>query len=364
MASTRTKRNQTGTILKSESRLSYKLLTPTFIILVLIAFYPLGSVFVTSFTNRTFASGEKAEFVGFQNYRRLLSITIKKLPPQVDEGTGETLRDPETGEILYERPVRILPKEPVRYKELRQFSLFGNRYVIGATDRNFIRAVGDTVGFTVMSVFLETILGLAVALVLNYNFRGRGIMRAVMLIPWAIPTAVSSRIWDGMFASNRQGFFNVLFQRLGWGDGQISFLTNQGSQVWAMIAIDVWKTTPFMALLLLAGLQLMPKELHEAAKVDGAGALKRFFRITLPLLKPTITIALVFRTLDALRVFDLFQIVLAQKRYSMASFTYYQLIDNQAMGYSSASSTVIFFIILIFTIIYIKSVGGVATNEK
>jgi len=364
MALTGTADRKSGEILRSESRLSYKLLSPTFIILILIAFYPLGSVFVTSFTNRTFASGEKVEFIGFKNYRRLLGFTIKELPPQVDEKTGEVLKDPETGKTVYERAVRILPREPLRYKELRQFSLFGKRYVLGATDRDFIRAVSDTVGFTVMSVFLETILGLAVALVLNYNFRGRGLMRAVMLIPWAIPTAVSSRIWDGMFASNRQGFFNVLFQWLGWGDGQISFLTNQGSQVWAMIAIDVWKTTPFMALLLLAGLQLMPKELYEAAKVDGAGPLKRFFSITLPLLKPTITIALVFRTLDALRVFDLFQIVLAQKRYSMASFTYYQLIDNQAMGYSSASSTVIFFIILIFTIVYIKAVGGVATNEK
>lgn len=364
MARTGIAAKKTGDILKGESRLSYKLLTPTFLILILIAFYPLGSVFVTSFTNRTFASGEKSEFVGFQNYRQLLSLTIKKLPPQVDEETGEVLRDPETGDIVYERAIRILPREPVRYKELRQFSFFGNRYVLGATDRDFIRAVGDTVSFTLLSVLSETILGLAVALVLNYNFKGRGIMRAVMLIPWAIPTAVSSRIWDGMFASNRQGFFNVFFQWLGWGNGQISFLTNEASQVWAMIAIDVWKTTPFMALLLLAGLQLMPKELYEAARVDGAGPFKRFFSITLPLLKPTITIALVFRTLDALRVFDLFQIVLAQKRYSMASFTYYQLIDNQAMGYSSASSTVIFFLILIFTIIYIKTVGGVATNEK
>ncbi len=224
MALTGTADRKSGEILRSESRLSYKLLSPTFIILILIAFYPLGSVFVTSFTNRTFAGGEKAEFIGFENYRRLLSFTIKELPPQVDEKTGEVVKDPETGKTVYERAVRILPREPFRYKELRQFSLFGKRYVIGAADRNFIRAVSDTVGFTVMSVFLETILGLAVALVLNYNFRGRGVMRAVMLIPWAIPTAVSSRIWAGLFTSNRPGFSNVLFQWLGWGDGQIYFM--------------------------------------------------------------------------------------------------------------------------------------------
>jgi trehalose/maltose transport system permease protein len=131
-----------------------------------------------------------------------------------------------------------------------------------------------------------------------------------------------------------------------------------------MVAIDVWKTTPFMALLMLAGLQMLPSTMYEAARVDGASKIRQFFALTLPLLRPTLAVALIFRTLDALRVFDLFQIVLAQKRYSMASFTYYQLIDNKAMGYSSASSVVIFAIILIFTIVYIKMVGGVGSDEK
>jgi trehalose/maltose transport system permease protein len=123
------------------------------------------------------------------------------------------------------------------------------------------------------------------------------------------------------------------------------------------VAIDVWKTTPFMALLLLAGLQLISQELYEAANVDGANRFRQFMAITLPLLRATIAIALVFRTLDALRVFDLFQIVLAQSRYSMASYAYYQLVGNAAMGYSSAASVVIFILILIFALIYIRSLG-------
>jgi len=348
---------------RNESRLAAILMIPSFAILILIAIYPLGSVFVTSFTNREFASSRAVEFVGFENYANLLGMTIKKLPPVIDEATGEVARDPETGTKVYERAINILPREPRRYREVRQFSMFGNRYVLGATDRNFIRAISDTVTFTVVSVLAETILGLGVALVLTTKFRGRGVMRAVMLLPWAMLTAVSSRIWEWMFASSRVGFFNVLFQRLGLGDGQTSFITAQGSQIWVMVTIDVWKTTPFMALLLLAGLQLIPKQIYESAYVDGAGKLRQFWSMTLPLLRPTLAVALVFRTLDALRVFDLFQIILAQKRYSMASFTYYQLIDNQAMGYSSASSVVIFLLIMVFAIVYIRLVGGVGNEQ-
>ena len=160
-----------------------------------------------------------------------------------------------------------------------------------------------------------------------------------------------------MFQPSRIGLFNVVSQQLGINDGQFPFLTTKAFQVPAMVMIDVWKTTPFMALLLLAGLQLIPGELYEAANVDGAGKIRQFFSITLPLLRPTLAVALIFRTLDALRVFDLFQIVLAQSRYSMASFAYYQLINNRAMGYSSAASVVIFIMIFIFGVIYIRLLG-------
>lgn len=353
----RTKKVRSGNLLKQEQRLAYWLLLPTLLILLLIAFYPLGSVFYASLTDREFASAREPQFVGLQNYSELLSMKIRELPAQIDPATGEELTDPETGDTLYARPLDILPREPRRYKEAFQFGLFGNRYVVGATDPDFVLSIWDTLLFTFSTIVLETLIGLGIALTLNAKFKGRGTMRAIMLVPWAIPTAVSSRMWEWMFGSTRTGFFNVVFQGLGLGNGQIPFLAQQSWQLPAMIAIDVWKTTPFMALLLLAGLGLIPQELYEAANVDGASKWKQFTSITLPLLKPTLGVALVFRTLDALRVFDLFQIILAQKKYSMASFAYYQLIDSQKMGYSSAASVVIFVIITVFAVMYIRLLG-------
>lgn len=342
---------------RREERLAYLLLVPTLIILVIIAIYPLGSVFYNSLTNRTFASAAETQFVGLDNYRRLLSMTILELPPAIDENTGQPQVDSETGEVVYERAIRVLPRSPIRYRELSQFSFLGKRYVIGATDVDFMRGVFDTTRFTVLSVFIETLLGLAIALVVNAKFPGRGVMRAVMLIPWAIPTAISSRMWEWMLQPTRAGFFNALLDRLDLVDAPIPWLTREVFQVPAMVAIDVWKTTPFMALLLLAGLQLIPEDLYEAADVDGAGKIRQFFAVTLPLLRPTLAVALIFRTLDALRVFDLFQIVLAQSRYSMASYSYYQLVNNRAMGYSSAASVIIFILIFIFAVIYIRMLG-------
>lgn len=343
---------------KREERLAYLLLFPALLILFIIAFYPLGSVFYYSLTDKTFASEQPTHFVGLKNYKQLLSIKVMELPPLLDEN-GQPRYDAETGEPLYMRPIKVLPRSPVRYREVTQFSFLGKRYVVGATDRDFVRAIADTLLFTVISVALETLLGLGVALIANTHFKGRGAMRAVMLVPWAIPTAVSSRMWQWMLGPTRTGFFNVVLQYLGLGNGQIPFLTESKYQLWAMVTIDVWKTTPFMALLLLAGLQLIPRDIYEAASVDGAGKVRQFFTLTLPLLKPTLAVALVFRTLDALRVFDLFQIVLAQKRYSMASFAYYRLINGKEMGYSSASSVIIFLLIFVFAVLYIRSLGGV-----
>lgn len=342
---------------REEERLAYILLVPTFLILFAIAVYPLGQVFYNSLTNEKFASAQETEFIGLENYRNLLSITIKKLPQMTDEETGEPMTDPETGEVVYERAINVLPKEPTRYKQLNHFNLFGNRYIVGATDDEFIQAVGDTLLFTVTTVVIETIIGLGVAMVVNTEFKGRGAMRAIMLVPWAIPTAVSSRMWEWMLNPTRSGLINVVFQKLGLGNGQTPFLVDSAWQLPSMITIDVWKTTPFMALLLLAGLQMIPRELYEAARVDGAGKLRQFFNITLPMLRPTLVVALVFRTLDAIRVFDLFQIVMANRRYSMASFAFYNLIDSQTMGYSAASSVIIFLLISIFAVIYIRLLG-------
>lgn len=342
---------------RREERLAYLLLVPTLLVLLIIAFYPLASVFYNSLTNRTFASSAETQFVGLNNYRNLLSLKIVQLPPRIDEDTGQPMVDPDTGEVVYENPVRALPRTPVRYRPVTEFSIFGTPYVLGAVDADFILAVKDTLVFTIGSVILETLIGLGIALVVNGSFPGRGLMRAVMLVPWAIPTAISSRMWEWMFEPTRAGMFNMIFDGANVAGAPFPFLTNPSFQIPAMVAIDVWKTTPFMALLLLAGLQLIPSDLYEAADVDGAGKVRQFWSITLPLLRPTLAVALIFRTLDALRVFDLFQIVMAQSRYSMASFSYYELINNRAMGYSSAASVVIFLIIFIFAVIYIRTLG-------
>ena len=346
-----------STLAKREQRLAYTLLLPTLLIIAVIAFYPLGQVFYTSMTDKTFASSEKTSFVGFENYRKLLGMKIKKLPPVIDEETGEQKIDPDTGKKEYKLPIRVLPRRPVRYREVFQFGFFGQRFVVGARDADFIESIWNTLVFTVCSVVLETILGLIIALAMNTNFRGRGVMRATMLVPWAVITVVSARIWEFMLQPSRMGFINMVFEKIGLSDGFMVFLGNETLSLPTMIAIDVWKTTPFMALLILAGLQLIPNSLYEAARVDGAGPLRRFFNITLPLLKPSLAVALVFRTLDALRVFDVFQVLLAQKGYSMATYNYYQLINNRAMGLASAIGVIIFIIIFVFAVLYMKMLG-------
>jgi trehalose/maltose transport system permease protein len=357
MAKQGRKKQHTSEIAKREERLAYTMLIPAFLIILIIAVYPLYTVFRDSFTNKVFASNEPVKFVGLSNYADLLSVTIKKLPPVIDQATGKQAIDPNTGEPQFERAINVLPREPRRYRELAQFSLLGTHYVLGATQPDFVKSIKDTVLFSVVSVFLETLLGLGVALVVNSGFKGRGLMRATMLVPWAIITVVSARIWQWMFQPTRAGLLNVILSGLGLGDGQTAFLREASLQLPAIIAVDVWKTTPFMALLLLAGLQTIPADLYEAADVDGASKFRTFMSITLPLLTPALTVALIFRTLDALRVFDVFQVLLSRTRYSMASFAQDQLIQYQAAGLSSAASVIIFLLILIFAIVYIRALG-------
>lgn len=349
--------SSSSNLAKEEQKLAVKLLLPAFLILIIIALYPLGQVFYTSFTNREFASSTETEFVGLDNYQALLSVTVKELPPVIDEDTGQQAIDEETGQPVFERPIRVLPRDPHLYRPSFEFSFFGNKYVVGARTPDFIRSVWNTLLFTFFSVFFETLLGLIVALVVNSEFKGRGAMRAVMLVPWAVITVVSARMWEWMFEPTRAGLFNMLGDRFGLIEGSYSFLSSSTLQLPAIIAVDVWKTTPFMALLILAGLQMIPSELYEAAEVDGASKLRQFFNITLPLLKPSLAVALIFRTLDALRVFDVFQVMLSQKRYSMASFNYFQLISARQMGMASAIGVIIFIIIFAFAILYMKSLG-------
>jgi len=344
---------------RGEERTALWLLLPSFLIIALVALYPLGRVVMSSFTNERFAAGAelRGEFVGLQNYQRLLSMTIREVPRQLD-GDGNPMVDA-AGRPAYQNARLFLRTlgTPMTFDAVNTFDVFGTRYVLGATSAPFIRAVWDTLVFTITSVFLETVLGMIIALTLATKFIGRGVMRAAMLVPWAIITVVSARIWEWMLQSTRAGFFNTVLTDLGLIDSSIAFFQTASLQVPAMVMIDVWKTTPFMALLLLAGLATIPGELYEAAEVDGAGPFRKYFSITLPLLTPTLAVALIFRTLDALRVFDLFQVVYGEARYSMASYAYYQLIAARNVGLSSAASVVIFVIIFVFAILYIRALG-------
>jgi trehalose/maltose transport system permease protein len=217
--------------------------------------------------------------------------------------------------------------------------------------------VGNTLYFTIASVTLELLLGLFIAMVINSKFSGRGLMRAAMLVPWAIPTVISARLWEIMLRDNQSGVINNFLVAIGLLERSQAWLANPDLQIPAMIMIDAWKTTPFMALILLAGLQVIPSDIYEAADVDGASKARQFFTITLPLLRPAVAVALVFRTLDAIRVFDVFQLLLGRAKLSMATYNYEVLVSNQELGYASAIGVIIYVIIFIFAMGYVKILG-------
>ena len=222
------------------------------------------------------------------------------------------------------------------------------------SDPQWWNAVWNTVWFSVISVSLETALGLVVALVLNANFPGRSIVRAAVLIPWAIPTIVSAQMWAWML-HDQFGVINDMLMTIGIISQPIAWTASPETAMWAVIMVDVWKTTPFMALLILAGLQMLPSDCYEAAKVDGIHPVRVFFKVTLPLLKPAIMVAVIFRALDALRIFDLIYVLTSGSRetISMSVFARQELVDFQQVGYGSAASTLLFLTIAVLTIAYI-----------
>ncbi|NKY98158.1 MULTISPECIES: carbohydrate ABC transporter permease [Nocardiopsis] len=227
-----------------------------------------------------------------------------------------------------------------------------DNYVRVLTDSGFFNAVWNTLVFTVASVSLEFLVGMAFALIMHQAFFGRGLTRAVILIPWVIPTAVAAQVWRFMFDPN-PGFVNAVLGT------DINWLRDP---VWSMVGIisaDVWKTAPFVALLLLAGLQTIPKDYYEAARVDGANALQRFWNITLPLLRPSIVVALLFRTVDALRMFD-FAYVFTGYSNSLATLSVYAqryLVRDPDLGYANALSTVTFVIVMLVGLAFISRMG-------
>src|ERR671921_2355219 len=220
-------------------------------------------------------------------------------------------------------------------------------------DSEFWAAVKNTFIFTGASVTLETIIGMGMALAMHTAFKGQGLLRTTVLVPWAVLTVVTAMMWRTMFESPL-GFVNSIL-----GTDTVWL----GDEPYALIVIilaDVWKTAPFMALLILAGLQVIPSEIYEAAKVDGATAWQRFTRITLPLLMPAILVALIFRTLDALRVLDLPFVLTNGKAGTSTLSTIAQetFASNRIYGLGSAMAVLTFLIVMAVSFIYIKTVGG------
>lgn len=230
---------------------------------------------------------------------------------------------------------------------------FLNYYYL-TIDPAWWRAVVNTLVFTACSVTLETILGMIIALTLNAHMPGRGLLRAAILIPWAIPTVVSAQMWGWMY-NDLYGVVNAIFLGLGLIDRPMAWTADPDLMMAAVVAVDVWKTTPFMALLILAALQLLPGEVYEAARVDGVHPVKVFLKVTLPLIRPALMVAIVFRLLDALRIFDLMYVLTGnnQATASMSVYARQQLVDFQDTGYGSAASTFLFLVIALFTVAWI-----------
>jgi multiple sugar transport system permease protein len=246
----------------------------------------------------------------------------------------------------------------VRVPGLSRWAGFGN-YETALSSSEFWNAMGTTFLFTGVSVVLELVLGLAMAVAMHSAFRGRGLLRTVVLVPWAVLTVVTAMMWRSIFEPDL-GFVNNMLDALGLPGANVIWLGENGYALAVMIFADVWKTAPFMALLLLAGLQVIPGEVYEAARVDGATAWQRFTRITLPLLTPAILVALIFRTLDALRIFDLPYVLTkgAHDTNTLSLYAYQELQQNRIIGLGSALAVMTFLIVMVVSFLYIRFVGG------
>jgi multiple sugar transport system permease protein len=226
-------------------------------------------------------------------------------------------------------------------------------YIDAFKDSEFWSAVRVTLIFTVASVFFETVIGLGMAMAMHAAFRGQGILRTVVLVPWAVLTVVTAIMWRTIVDPNL-GFVNQIV------GGNTVWLGEEPQALIVMIVADVWKTAPFMALLLLAGLQVIPGEIYEAAKVDGASTWQRFLRITLPLLTPALLVALIFRTLDALRIFDLPKVLTngANGTTSLSLLAQRTFQENRLYGEGATISVLTFLLVMLVSFAYIRLVGG------
>jgi multiple sugar transport system permease protein len=243
--------------------------------------------------------------------------------------------------------------------ETEPFVGLGNYTAIfGEASDRFWNAFVNTTFFTVASVSLETVIGVAMALVMNQALRGRGIVRASILVPWAIPTVVSALLWKWIF--NTDGVANAMFgTNVLWSAGGLA------SQATIIVA-DVWKTAPFIGLLVLAGLQLIPEDVYEAARMDGADAWQRFVAITLPLVKPALLVAVLFRMLDALRMFDLPYVLIGPRKESVETLA--MLVQDQASnvryGAAAAYAVILFLYVFAVAFAFVGLLGASVVDDE
>ena len=251
-----------------------------------------------------------------------------------------------------------LQRADLRFPDQQEFVGLAN-YVEVLTATTWWNDLLATLIITVVSVVIELVLGMLLALVMHRAIFARGATRAAILIPYGIVTVVAAFSWRYAFDPNT-GFVNQ------WLNLDTALLTTGAGSFVAIIATEVWKTTPFMALLLLAGLSLVPDDLHEAAKIDGATAVQRFFRITLPLITPAILVALLFRTLDAFRIFDAAFVLTggANGTETVSILGYNQLINRLNLGLGSAISVLIFLCVILIAVMFVKGFGASAQGQQ
>ncbi|MCP5472661.1 MAG: sugar ABC transporter permease [Sinobacteraceae bacterium] len=286
-------------------------LAPMLIVLSLVAAWPLARTLFYSTTNATLIDMADYDFVGLGNY--------------------------------------------LGYSNGRWYGLL--------TDPQWLLALRNTLFFAFVSVAIETVLGVAIALLVNARLPGRGLMRAAMLVPWAIPTVVSAKMWAWML-NDQFGIVNDMLLRGGIVEAPLAWLGSAGLAMASMIAVDVWKATPFVAMLVLAALQTLPRDCYEAAQVDGIAPAKLFFRVTLPLIRPVLTVAVIFRLLDAMRMFDLAYVMTGTNDATMTLSVHarQQLVDFQDVGYGSTVSTTLFFMIVLVTALYVAALKPLGRN--
>ena len=364
---------------RSRVRQAWLFLTPMLIVVALVAGWPLLRTINLSLTDATLNTLGDSNFIGVDNYLAF--------GPPIDSF------DPDTGEYYLYDEVNdryfVLDAETGQLTDdtdadnLIVYDLQEGNYVNAETgepapgvadplftwsgvlaDALWWRSVANTMIFTVISVSLEVVLGVGIALALNAGFKARGLLRAAVLIPWAIPTVVSAKMWGWMYHDSF-GVINDILQTFGLITEGLAWTADPDLAMTAVIFVDVWKTTPFMALLVLAALQMLPTECYEAARIDGVHPVKVFLKVTLPLIKPALMVAIIFRSLDALRIFDLIYVLTSNTEATMTMSVYarQQLIDFQNVGVGSAASTVLFFIIAAATIFYLM-IGRVKLDAE